>query len=54
MIRISIIFKLSGNLEGNRLLGRPRHRWKRNIKVDVEGTVCECVEWSNLAHDRIQ
>ena len=25
---------LVGKLEGNRPLGRPRHRWEDNIKVD--------------------
>jgi hypothetical protein len=26
---------LVGKLEGNRPLGRPRHRWKGNIKMDL-------------------
>jgi hypothetical protein len=25
-----------GNPEGNRLLGRTRHRWKYNIKIDLQ------------------
>jgi hypothetical protein len=29
---------LVGNPEGKRPLGRPRHRWVANIKVDVEWT----------------
>jgi hypothetical protein len=29
---------LVGKPEGKRPLGRPRHRWEDNIKVDVEGT----------------
>jgi hypothetical protein len=27
---------LVGKLEGNRLLGRPRHRWEGNIKLNIE------------------
>jgi hypothetical protein len=25
-----------GKLEGKRPLGRPRHRWKNNIKMDLQ------------------
>jgi hypothetical protein len=42
---------LVGYPEGNRPLGRPRHRWVNNIKIDREdGVVC----WINLAQDRDQ
>ena len=27
---------LTGKLTGKRLLGRPRHRWKDNIRMDLE------------------
>jgi hypothetical protein len=27
---------LAGRPEGRRLLGRPRHRWEDNIKVDLQ------------------
>jgi hypothetical protein len=27
---------LVGKLEGNRTLGRPRHRWDDNIKMDLQ------------------
>jgi len=32
---------LVGKLEGNRLLGRPRHRWEDNIKMDLQEVGCE-------------
>jgi hypothetical protein len=28
---------LVGKPEGKRLLGRPRHRWVNNIKIDLRG-----------------
>jgi hypothetical protein len=31
--------KLVGNLERRRPLGKPRHRWKDNMKNDVKETV---------------
>jgi hypothetical protein len=30
---------LAGKPEGNRLLGRHRHRWEDNIKIDLRGIV---------------
>jgi hypothetical protein len=29
---------LVGKLEGKRALGRPRHRWEDNIKMDLQDT----------------
>jgi hypothetical protein len=31
---------LGGNLEGKRPLGRPRRRWKNNIKNDLQDVGC--------------
>jgi hypothetical protein len=31
---------LMGKLEGKRSLGRPRHRWENNIKVDLKEVGC--------------
>jgi hypothetical protein len=31
---------LVGKPEGNRPLGRPRHRWEDNIMMDIEEEVC--------------
>ena len=33
------------NPEGKRSLGKPRHRWEFNIKIDVKGIICETLEW---------
>jgi hypothetical protein len=37
---------LIGEPEGKRLLGRPRHRWEDNIKMDLEE-----VEWGSHGLD---
>jgi len=41
-----------GKLEGKRPLGRPRHRWQDNTKMDLQGVGCRGVDWIELAHDR--
>jgi hypothetical protein len=41
-----------GKPEGRTPLGRPRHRWMDNIKMDVEEIVWGGVDWINLAQDR--
>ena len=38
--------------EGKRPLGRPRHRWEDNIKMDLQEVRCEGVDWIELAQDR--
>jgi hypothetical protein len=45
---------LVGKLEGKRPLGRPRHRWVDNIKMDVRETGWGGMDYNNLAHDRDQ
>ena len=42
---------LVGKLEGNRPLGRPRHRWENNIKMDLKEVGCDARNWMDLAHD---
>jgi len=42
---------LVGKPEGKRLLGRPRHRWEDNIKMDLQEG-CGRVNWIELAQDR--
>jgi len=42
---------LVGNPEGKRPLGRPRHRWEDNIKMDLQEVGCGDVYWV-LAQDR--
>ena len=43
---------LVGKPEGKRLLGRPRHRWEDNIKMDLQEVGCEWMNWIDLAQDR--
>jgi len=38
--------------EGKRPLGRPRHRWEDNIKMDLQEMGCEGMDWINVAQDR--
>ena len=38
--------------EGKRPLGRPRHRWEDNIKMDMQEVGCEGMDWIELAQDR--
>ena len=40
--------------EGKRPLGRPRHRWEDNIKMDLREVGCDLGEWIDLAEDRDQ
>jgi transcription termination factor 2 len=41
-------------LEGKRPLGRPRRRWKDNIKMDLRQTGIDGANWIQLAQDRVQ
>ena len=43
---------LVGKPEGKRPLGRSRHRWEDNIKMDLQQAGCGVVEWIDLAQDR--
>ena len=43
---------LVGKPEGKRPLGRPRHRWEDNIKMDLEEVGGSCGDWMELAQDR--
>jgi hypothetical protein len=43
---------LVGKPEGRRPLGRPRHRWEDNIRMDLREVRCECADWMELAQDR--
>jgi len=35
-------------------LGRHRHRWQVNIKMDLNEIVCEDVEWINVSQNIVQ
>jgi len=41
-----------GKLEAKRPLGRPRHRWRDNIKLDFKEVGWEDMDWIDLAHNR--
>ena len=43
---------LVGKPEGKRPLGRPRHRWEDNIKMDLQEVGGGCEDWMELAQDR--
>jgi len=38
--------------EGRRSLGRPRHRWVDNIRMDLQEVGCGYMDWIGLAQDR--
>ena len=40
--------------EGKRPLGRPRHRWEDNIKMDLQEVGCGGMDWIELAQDGVQ
>jgi hypothetical protein len=37
------------NLKGREQLGRPRHTWEDNIRVDLRKIVWEGMDWIHLA-----
>ena len=41
-----------GKPEGKRPVGRPRHRWEDNIKMDLQEVGGGCGDWMELAQDR--
>ena len=43
---------LVGKPEGRRPLGRPRHRWVDNIRMDLQEVRCGYMDWIGLAQDR--
>jgi hypothetical protein len=43
---------LVGRPEGRRPLGRPRRRWKDNIKMDLQEVGWGDVDWIDMAKDR--
>jgi hypothetical protein len=40
--------------ERERPLGRPRHRWMDNIKIDLREIDWDVMDWIDLAEDRDQ
>ena len=43
---------LVGKPEGRRPLGRPRHRWEDNIKMDLQEVGCGGMDWIDVSQDR--
>jgi len=43
---------LVGKPERKRPLGRPRHRWVDNIRMDLQEVGCGYMDWIGLAQDR--
>jgi hypothetical protein len=43
---------LVGRPEGMRPLGRPRHRWEDNIKMDLQEVGWGGMDWIDMAQDR--
>ena len=41
-----------GNLRGKRPFGRPRRRWKDNMKMDLQEVGCGGMDRIELAQDR--
>jgi hypothetical protein len=42
-----------GRLEGKRPLGRPKHRWEYNIKLELREIGIDGANWLRLAQDRV-
>jgi hypothetical protein len=40
-----------GKPEGKKPLGRPRRRWKDNVRMDISERGWEGVDWMNPAQD---
>jgi hypothetical protein len=45
---------LAGKPQGKRPLGRPRHRWEDNIKIDLREIGWGGIDWIHPAQDRDQ
>jgi len=43
---------LVGKLYGKRPVGRPRHIWVDNIRMDLQQVGCGYMDWIGLAQDR--
>ena len=43
---------LVGKPEGKRPLGRPRHRWEDNIKMNLKEVGCGGMDWIDLAQNK--
>jgi hypothetical protein len=39
-------------VQGSSSLGKPRHKWEDNIKMDLQKVGCGGMDWIELARDR--
>ena len=46
------VFVGGGKPEGKRPLGRPRHKWEDNVKMDLQEVRDGGMDWIELAQDR--
>ena len=51
-VRRGVYTVLAGKPEGRRPLGKPRHRWVDNTRLDLQEVGCEYMDWIGLAQDR--
>jgi hypothetical protein len=55
MVEGRVVYRvLVGRPERKRLLGRPRCRWKGNIKMDLKETGIDGANYIQVAQDRVQ
>jgi hypothetical protein len=52
MFRKCVYRVLVGKPEGKRPLGRHRHRWEDNTKLNLQEVGCVGIDWIKLAQDR--
>jgi hypothetical protein len=45
---------LVGRFKGKRPLGKPRHRWENNIKMDLREIGIDGANWIQLGQERVQ
>jgi hypothetical protein len=51
---LTYFLNVNGKPEGKRPLGRPRHRWVNNIKMDLREIGWGGMDWIDLTQDRDQ
>jgi hypothetical protein len=47
-----VYWVLVGKPRGKRPLGRPKRRWKDNIRMDIQEVGCGGIDWIGLVQDR--
>jgi hypothetical protein len=52
--RIGVYRVFVGRPEGKKSLGRPRHRWEDNIKMELREIGIDWENWIQLDRDRVR